>query len=71
MQALKALASLCRCVDSFEHFDAYNCDKFKQSHVPAQFTRPACFALISHHLARDSNFGVDDFKVTNVQGSKM
>ena len=54
--------SLCRCVDSFEHFVAHNCDKFKQSHVPAQFTRPACFAyLIRHHLARDSNLGVDDF----------
>ena len=72
MQALKALASQCRCEDSFEHFVAYNCDKFKQSHVPAQFTRPACFAyLISHHLARDSNLGVDDFKVTLVQGSNM
>ena len=62
MHALKALASLCRYVDSFEHFVAHNRDKYKQSHVPAHLTRPVCYAyLLRHNLARDSNLGVDDF----------
>ena len=62
MHALKALASLCRCVDSFEQFVAHNCDKYKQSHVPANLTRPAYFAYLKrHNLARNSNLGVDDF----------
>ena len=29
MRALKALASLCRCVDSIEHCVAHNCESIK------------------------------------------
>ena len=45
-----------------EHFVAHNCVKYKQSHVPAHLTRPACFVyMIRHHLALVSNLGVDEF----------
>ena len=65
MRALKALTSLCSCVDAIEHSVAHNLDKkFKKiscagtSHWADMFP---CYLI--RHRATDSNLGVDDFQV--------
>ena len=69
MRALKAQASLCRCVvDSIEHFVAHNIENYKKNLMcqPILLGLPVLFTL-----ATDSNFGVDYSWVILVQRSKM
>ena len=71
MRALKALASLCRCVGSIEHCVAHTCESIKKIACAGPFHIAGTFCLLDASSGKRFEFGSGRFLAYTCLGVKM
>ena len=70
MRALKALASLCRCVGSIENCVAHNCEKYNKIACAGPFHLTGTFCLLDEYSGKRFEFGSGRFLAYTCLGVK-